>query len=210
MFEENNPIRHPALEITLIIEGKVLLDSADILDDLLENNLGRVNTPLLIVTPHPLPFENINNEFSEQFFNPPKTANPGRIIKKSPERFFNGPKTSDLWNVGIKKALGYLPNVTLQEYGYNVNEIETALNTKNMQAMTIGNFLYAYHYESLKKLLTDNEQLLKLHSWPTEPAQFAVKVEEVTAEDPMLRDLIHRAFTDPTCVITPSTCGLRR
>ncbi|WP_019217523.1 hypothetical protein [Legionella tunisiensis] len=57
----------------------------------------------------------------------------------------------------------------------------------------------------MQALLNSNRTCLEANGWPVDADEFVRQLTDVTAKEPQLWDLIHRAFTDPSCVLTTNT-----
>lgn len=125
-----------------------------------------------------------------------------RFIGKEISAFFSDSVVSDLNLVGIKKTLGYLTVYEILEGGYKIAELEKAFQERGITTYINQSkgFFYAYHRPSLQALLTTNSSCLEKSSWPTNANEFVQKVGNDTASEPELWALIHRAFTDASCV----------
>lgn len=136
----------------------------------------------------------------------PKRHRDQRYISKEISEFFADKITSDLNLVGIKKTLGYLTVKEILEGGYNIEELKSTFRQKGIMTYINENkgFFYAYDKYSLQALLNSNRTCLEKNGWPVDADEFVRQVGEVTAKEPELWDLIHRAFTDVSCVLTTS------
>ncbi|HHF7346187.1 TPA: hypothetical protein ACPSKE_001663 [Legionella feeleii] len=137
----------------------------------------------------------------------PKRHRDQRYISKEISEFFSDKITSDLNLVGIKKTLGYLTTQEIVEGGYNIEELKSAFRQKGITTYINESkgFFYAYDKPSLQALLNSNLTCLEKNGWPGDVDEFVRQVCEVTATEPGLWNLIHRAFTDASCVLLTST-----
>lgn len=137
----------------------------------------------------------------------PKRHRDQRYISKEIGEFFVDKITSDLNLVGIKKTLGYLTTQEIVEGGYNIEELKNAFRQKGITTYINESkgFFYAYDKPSLQALLNSNLTCLEKNGWPGDVDEFVRQVCEVTATEPGLWNLIHRAFTDTSCVLSAKT-----
>ncbi len=113
---------------------------------------------------------------------------------------------SDLERVGPKKPLGWMAIKSLIEVGqignmeqYRVhlakNGVKTLLLTFE-ESGTASGALFAYHEETLKKMLDKNQALLQANNWPTEPVAFIYYLKNEAPRGTDLFNFIADLFSD--------------
>jgi len=106
---------------------------------------------------------------------------------------------SDLLDVGLYKAIGYLPKAMIEYHGRSVQEIEAELCARGVTTMMIGDWLVACYEPALWKLLSENQELLLSSGWPVDAKEFTAKVfsDHVSSrENKPLYDFIGLCFAD--------------
>lgn len=114
---------------------------------------------------------------------------------------------SDLFRVGADKPLAYLPLRTIRDIcGVDPAAIRNALendwhlNTARYGALecnVAGGALYAWHEDSLKRLLDKNAATLEAAGWPTEPWEFVNCISSrIAPAKTKLFDLVADAYGD--------------
>lgn len=113
---------------------------------------------------------------------------------------------SDLKDVGPQKPLGYLPIDTLKDIcGVDVEGFAETLRDKDLKTIVLSmkesrvgwnGALYAYHEDSLRKLLKEHEELLVKYGWPSEPEAFVRYLNNLAPPKTLLFDLVADAFND--------------
>ncbi|HYD80398.1 MAG TPA: hypothetical protein VEC06_11360 [Paucimonas sp.] len=109
---------------------------------------------------------------------------------------------NDLFDVGTKKLMGYLPVSTIKNScETDPDKLKEFIGKKGMETVYLGEkdepFLYAYDASRLQKFLLEQEnaEVLKANDWPTDVHAFVKRVDAETATENKLYNLIHRAFT---------------
>jgi hypothetical protein len=113
---------------------------------------------------------------------------------------------ADLYDVGTKKAVGYLPIVNIEKVGYDT--VENVMwwaenNNKECKAIfsghTYSGALYVYDYNMLNILLKKYSDILEDAGVPTEPHSYIEHIEHITvysSEFPDAYKVIGLSFND--------------
>lgn len=113
----------------------------------------------------------------------------------------------DLFKVGPRKPLGYLPLKTIRSCGFKPGQVASDLENCELQTRfctkeeckIVGGALYAWNHDALRELLDNNRSLLERNEWGITPDEF---VQDVIAKDaqkdlnPELYALVGKAFSD--------------
>lgn len=111
----------------------------------------------------------------------------------------------DLWQVGPKKPLGYLPLDTIKHIcDQDVEAVREACENRGLKTLLFSEdactvrsgALYVYDHDALDEMLSNNLTTLVRANWPTEPEAFIQGVATTFAEDSALYELVARTFAD--------------
>jgi hypothetical protein len=112
------------------------------------------------------------------------------ILTKEIENLLDKPYFKDLLEVGTRKALGYLPLNTINEYGgcmATIDLIEWAFDNEfeakvYMTGNVFSGALYVWNVEMLEKLLLKYKDILVNANVPVDPDQYVYYIQHNTID----------------------------
>ena len=113
----------------------------------------------------------------------------------------------DLFKVGPKKPLGYLPLKTIRSCGFKPGEVASDLEGRQLQTRfctkeeckIAGGALYVWDHDALNRLLDTHRSILERHKWGVTPDEFvqdAITKDVPRDSHPELYALVGQAFSD--------------